>query len=124
MNRRILLAAGVVLLSGCATPAPRIVAPAGAPFAELEPLLAARAGREALTITVVSNGCTKKDDFAVFLERHGESVRLAFGRKRIDACKAAPTRVDLTFTFAELGVGARSPVFLLNPFEPWMGLGG
>ncbi|MFC3077184.1 hypothetical protein ACFODL_03670 [Phenylobacterium terrae] len=117
MNRRFLLVAGLLLLGGCATTPPPIVAPAGAPFQELEPLLAARAGGEALTITVVSNGCTKKEDFAFFLERHGEAVRLAFGRKRIDVCKAAPSPVDITFTFAELGVGPRSPVFLLNPLE-------
>lgn len=124
MNRRFLLLAGLVLLGGCATMPPPIVAPAGAPFQELEPLLAARAGAEALTITVASNGCTKKEDFAVFVERQGNAVQLAFGRKRIDVCRAAPSQIDITFTYAELGVATRSPVFLLNPLEAWLGQGG
>ena len=117
MNRRFLLLAGLVLLGGCATVPPPIVAPVGAPFEELEPLLAARAGPGALTITVSSNGCTKKEDFAVFVERKGGAVQLAFGRKRIDVCKAAPQPLELTFTWAELGVAAPGPTFLLNPLK-------
>lgn len=118
MNRRFLLFAGLLLVAGCAsTPAP-VLAPSGAPFAELEPLLAARAGREALTITVSSHGCTKKEDFAVFLERRETGLELAFGRRRIDVCKAAPRSMELTFTWAELGVAAPEPVFLLNPLAP------
>jgi hypothetical protein len=124
MNRRFLLVAGLLLLGGCATVPPPILAPAGAPFEELEALLAARAERQALTITVSSNGCTKKEDFAVFVERHGSAVRLAFGRKRIDTCKAAPMPVDLTFSYAELGVGSLQALFLLNPLEPGKGAGG
>ena len=118
MNRRFLLLAGLVLLGGCATVPPPILAPAGAPFEELEPLIAARAGPEALTITVSSHGCTQKEDFAVFLERKGSAIQLAFGRKKIDVCRAAPRPVDLTFTWAELGVAAPEPVFLLNPLKP------
>lgn len=117
MNRRFLLLAGLVLIGGCATVPPPILAPAGAPFEELEPLLAARAGAGALTITVSSHGCTTKDDFAVFVERKGSAVQLAFGRKKIDVCKAAPSPVELVFTYAELGVAAPEPVFLLNPLK-------
>jgi PBP1b-binding outer membrane lipoprotein LpoB len=117
MNRRFLLLAGLVLLGGCASVPPPMPAPAGAPFEELEPLLAARAEGAALTITVSSNGCTKKEDFAVFLERKGNAVQLAFGRRRIDVCRAAPRPLELTFTWAELGMAAAGPVFLLNPLE-------
>jgi hypothetical protein len=124
MNRRFLLLASLAVLGGCASgPAP-ILAPAGHPFAELEPLFAARAGREALTITVSSNGCTKKEDFAFFVERQGGSLRLAFGRKQLDRCRTvAPGRTELSFTYAELGVEGRSPVFLLNPVTAWFGPG-
>jgi hypothetical protein len=118
MNRRVLLLASLAALGGCATapPAVRIVAPAGAPLPELEPLQRIEAGRDALTIRVTSNGCTTKADFTFYLERKGEAVTLAFGRRKLDACRAAaPQNVDLTFTWAELGVAPRTPVFLLNP---------
>jgi hypothetical protein len=117
MNRRFLLLAGLALLGGCASvPAPA-AAPADAPFEELEPLIAARAGGEALTITVTSNGCTSKADFSVFVERKGRAVQVAFGRRKLDVCRAAPRPLELTFTWAELGLAAPQPVFLLNPLE-------
>ena len=124
MNRRLFLLAALAL-AGCASlPPPRVAAPAGSALAELEPLYAARAGREALTIRVSSNGCTKKDDFAFYVERKGDAVSLAFGRKRIDSCRSfAMGHQDLTFTWAELGVAPRTPVFLLNPLIAWTGPG-
>lgn len=123
MNRRVFILAGLAL-AGCATLPPTVVAPAGAGLAELEPLYRAEAGREALTISVASNGCTAKTDFAFYVERRGEAVTLAFGRKRLDSCKSfAMGRTDLAFTWAELGVAPRTPVFLLNPLLPWTGPG-
>ena len=120
MNRRLFVLAALAL-GGCATAGPPIVAPA-APLEELEPLYAADAGRDAVTIRVSSNGCTAKADFAVFVERRGDAVTLAFGRRRIDTCKAfAMGHADLTFTWAELGVAPRTPVFLLNPLTAWTG---
>ena len=123
MNRRRLMAAGLAALaSGCVTAPPVISAPPGSALEELEPLYAAVAGRDALTITVGSSGCTAKADFAVYLERKGEAVTLSFGRKRLDNCRAfAMGRTDLSFTWAELGVAPRTPVFLLNPVVAWTG---
>lgn len=124
MDRRAFLLAALAL-AGCASAPPRIVAPAGAGMAELEPLYAARAGREALTISVASNGCTAKADFAFYVERRGEAVTLAFGRKRLDSCKSfAMGRAELSFTWEELGLSSRVPVFLLNPLAAWTGPGG
>lgn len=123
MNRRIFLLAALAL-SGCATAGVRVMAPAGSGLSELEPLYRADAGREALTISVASNGCTAKADFAVFVETKGDAVTLAFGRKRIDTCKSfAMGRTDLTFTWAELGVPPRGQLFLLNPLTAWTGPG-
>lgn len=123
MNRRLFVLAAFALC-GCATTAPT-VAPAGSVLAELEPLYRADAGREALTISVASNGCTAKADFAFYVERTGQAVTLAFGRRRIDTCKSfAIGRTELTFTWAELGVEPRTPVFLLNPLLAWTGPGG
>jgi hypothetical protein len=123
MNRRLFVFA-VLALAGCATlPPPKFVIPT-APFAELEPLFAARAGPDALTIRVSSNGCTRKEDFAFYVERDGPTVTLSFGRKKLDTCKSfAIGHEDLTFSWAELGLPARSPVFLLNPLVAWTGPG-
>jgi hypothetical protein len=116
MDRRLFLL-GALALAGCAT-----VPPATGPLAELEPVYAAVAGRDALTLQVASNGCTAKADFAFYVERKGGAVTLAFGRKRLDTCKSfAMGRTEISFTWAELGVDARTPVFLLNPLVAWTG---
>lgn len=127
MNRRLFLLAALAL-SGCASlpppGPPTITAPAGSGLAELEPLFAARAGRDAVTISVSSNGCTAKADFAFYVERKGPATTLAFGRRKLDTCKSfAMGRTELTFTWAELGLEPRTPVFLLNPLIAWTGPG-
>ena len=123
MNRRVFVLAAMAL-TGCATGSVRVMAPAGSALLELEPLYRADAGREALTISVASNGCTAKADFAFYAERRGEALTLAFGRKRIDGCKSFTMgRTDLSFTWTELGVPPRTPVFLLNPLMAWTGPG-
>jgi hypothetical protein len=124
MNRRLFLAAALAL-AGCATvPPPRALTPAETALGELEPLYAATAGREAIVISVPSNGCTAKADFAFYVERRGQAVTLAFARKRLDSCKSfAMGRTELSFTWAELGLAPRTPVFLLNPLVAWTGPG-
>jgi hypothetical protein len=123
MTRRGLVLAALAL-AGCATTPAPVVAPAASGLSELEPLYRADAGREALTISVASNGCTAKADFAFYVERRAEAVTLAFGRKRIDTCKSfAMGKTELTFTWAELGVPPNAPVFLLNPLVAWTGPG-
>jgi len=124
MNRRLFLVAALAL-GGCATTAaPPAVAPAAGALGELEPLYSAEAGRQALTIRVASNGCTAKADFAFYVERRGEAVTLAFGRKRIDPCKSfAMGQIELSFSWEELGLSPRTPVFLLNPLAAWTGPG-
>jgi hypothetical protein len=122
MNRRIFLVA-TLALSGCAAGV-RVTAPPGGPLAELEPLYRADAGREGLTVSVASNGCTAKTDFAVYVERKGEATTVALGRRRLDTCKSfAMGRVELSFSWEELGVPPRTPVFLLNPLVAWTGPG-
>src|SRR5438270_13235405 len=107
MNRRLFVLASLAL-GGCATVG---VAPAGppAPPAELEPLYAAIAGREALTIRVGSNGCTAKPDFTFYLERRAGAATVAFARRHVDACKSfAMGQAEIAFTWAELGLDART----------------
>ena len=124
MNRRWLMIAGLGLLAGCAASGAPVLHPAQAAHPELEALYAARAGREALVIEVASNGCTAKPDFAFYVERAGEAATLSFARKRLDSCRSfAVGKTELSFTWAELGLDPRRPVFLLNPLAPWTGPG-
>ncbi|MDP1737683.1 MAG: hypothetical protein Q8L23_09605 [Caulobacter sp.] len=123
MNRRVLIIAGALLLSGCVTTP--VAAPGGAGFDLLEPLYAAVAGRDALTIRVASNGCTKKEDFAFFVEKTPAGPRVAFGRKKLDTCRSfAMGSTELSFTWTELGLDGRTPVFVVNPLVAWTGPGG
>ena len=122
MDRRLFILAALAL-GGCAT-APRPAGPQAGAMAELEPLFAARAAREALTIRVSSNGCTAKADFVFHVEREAEAVTLAFGRKRLDSCKSfAMGSKELAFSWAELGLDPRAPVRVLNPLTAWTGPG-
>ena len=124
MNRRWLMIAGLGLLAGCAASGAPVLHPAQAAHPELEALYAARAGREALVIEVASNGCTAKPDFAFYVERAGEAATLSFARKRLDSCRSfAIGKTELSFTWAELGLDPRRPVFLLNPLAAWTGPG-
>lgn len=121
MNRRLFMIAGLGLLSACATTP---LSPAQSAHPELEPLYAAVAGREVLKIEVSSNGCTAKQDFAFYVERSGVGTTLSFARKRLDPCKSfAMGKTELVFTWAELGLDGRQPVFLLNPLSAWTGPG-
>ncbi len=124
MRRRLFLAVSLVLLAGCATAPAPVVAPAGFPLAELEPLYRLDAGREALTLSVGSNGCTQKADFTFYVEREAGAVKVAFARRRLDPCRSfAMGRTEVSFTWAELGLDARAPVFVLNPLAAWTGPG-
>lgn len=124
MNRRWLMIAGLGLLAGCAVSGAPVLHPAQAAHPELEALYAARAGREALVIEVASNGCTAKPDFAFYVERAGEAATLSFARKRLDPCRSfAMGKAEFSFTWAELGLDPRRPVFLLNPLAAWTGPG-
>jgi hypothetical protein len=124
MNRRCFLLA-VLAVSGCVSlPAPRALSSAETALAELEPLYAATAGRDAIVISVASSGCTGKADFAFYVERKGQAVTLAFARKRLDGCKSfARGKTEITFTWAELGLEPWATVFLLNPLAASTGPG-
>ena len=122
MNRRLVLIAGLGLLAGCSTASPVMTPEQAHP--ELEPVFSAVAGREALAIQVSSNGCTAKEDFAFYVDRKGTGTTLSFARRRLDPCRSfAMGKTTLSFTWAELGLEPRAPVFLLNPLAAWTGAG-
>lgn len=115
MNRRALLivAGTTLLLAGCATTA--VYSSPDAGMVELEPLLGASVAAGSLTIRVISTGCTAKADFAWFVERKAGRAAVAFGRRTLNRCKAAPSPVDLTWTFEELGLPKGAAVAVVNP---------
>ncbi len=113
MNRRYLLLAGLLLVAACSTTAVYRSPDAG--MVELEPLLAAEIAEDGVRIRVLSTGCTAKEDMAFFVERDGERASVAFGRRKPDRCKAAPQPMDLSFTWAELGLRPGQPVAVINP---------
>lgn len=84
---------------------------------ELEPLLGAEVRADILVIRVTSTGCTAKEDIAWFVEKAGNKVAVAFGRRKIDACKAAPRPMEIAFTYAELGLKPGQAVAIVNPLS-------
>jgi len=120
MERPLLILATLGLLGGCATTSPAAQAAPAAPA--LEPLYAADAARDALTIRVSSNGCTKKEDFVALVSPTKAGVTVSFRRERPDRCRAlVMAGVALSYTYAELGLDGQAPFLLLNPFTPWRG---
>ncbi len=121
LDRRRLLTGGLLLaLGGCATSGGGVtlVRGSGPETGELEPLRGAAAGREGLTLKVASTGCTTKADFVFYVGRDGRGQTVAFARKRLDVCKAAPSVVEVAFSYAELGLAGRGAVRVLNPMTP------
>lgn len=116
-DRRVLLATGLLLvLGGCATSrGVKLMVGATGETAELEALKAITAGPEGLTLRVVSSGCTRKEDFAFYLDHAATPPTVAFARKRVDGCHGAPEEVVLAFSYVELGVAARGRLAVLNP---------
>ena len=112
MQRRALLLA--LTASALAAPVFAQDAPEPAP-AELEPVHKIVADRRGLTIRVTSHGCTKKADFAHFIEPRGQTTTIAFARKRLDRCGQHASQLDILFSYEELGLAKDQPVMVLNP---------
>jgi hypothetical protein len=118
LDRRGLLATGLLLaLSGCAGRGVLLVAGATGETAELEPLKAIAAGATGLTLRVASSGCTRKADFAFYVDHAAAPPTVAFARKRLDICHAEAGEVELSFSYAELGVAGQGRLVVLNPVE-------
>jgi len=119
LDRRRLLATGLLLaLGGCTTPRGiTLVAGARSETAALEPLKQVSADRDGVTIGVISTGCTRKEDFAFYIDRSGAEPAIAFARKRLDACHDPASTIALTFAYAELGLAPSGRLRLLNPTD-------
>jgi hypothetical protein len=67
-----------------------------------------------VAIQVTSTGCTVKADLVFYVGREGADRTLAFARKRLDLCRAAPRVIELRFSYEELGLQGAGTVRLLN----------
>lgn len=120
LDRRRLLAAGLLLaLGGCAGRAGvTLVTRPGPEVGELEALAGVSAHATGVVVRVASVGCTRKEDFAFYVDRSGGAPAVAFARKRLDVCRQAPTTTLLTFSYAELGLAPEGTLRVLNPVRP------
>ncbi|KQY92768.1 hypothetical protein ASD21_15465 [Caulobacter sp. Root1455] len=117
-DRRRLLVTGLLLVfGGCATRGGGVtlVVRPGQEAGELEALKGAQAGPMGLALKVLSHGCTTKADFTFYAGQAGRDRTIAFARKRLDVCKAAPNVVEVNFSYDELGLAGAATVRLLNP---------
>lgn len=110
-----MLAGAALTLAGCATTPALLAAAPGEAFPELEPLLAAQAGSDALTIQVTSKGCAAKADFVFRVDRKDGHAVVAFARRRLETCKGPVGAAGLRFTYDELGLTHADRIVIANP---------
>ena len=117
MNRRLFLLAGLATLSACATRPVLVAAPQSSRLEELEPIYGVTSDWRGLTITVATRGCTRKEDFVFFVDRHIGTAGIAFARRRLETCPTSPrpARAAIQFSFSELHLTAGTQIYVLNP---------
>lgn len=115
-RRGFVIAGAAAVLSGCAStrPDPPPVAQ-GETLAELEPLAIAETAADALTIRVISKGCTAKADFVFRVDRKVGHAVVAFARRRLETCKGGMGLADLRFSYDELGLKTGERIVVANP---------
>lgn len=119
VSRRGFVFAGAALgLAGCATTPALMTAAPGETWPELEPLLAAKAGTQILTIRVTTRGCAAKADFVFRVDREAGHAVVAFARRRLETCKGPVGWADLAFSYEELGLARGERIVIANPLTP------
>ena len=84
-----------------------------------EVVYGARFDERGLTLRVASNGCTRKEHFSLRISP-GRETRILAVRTRPDVCRALVRGgVDLTWSYAELGVRRGAVVRVMNRFTAW-----
>jgi len=116
-RRGFVLTGTALTLAGCATTPALLAAAPGEAFPELEPLLAAHAGPDALTIRVTSKGCATKADFVFRVDRQDGHAVVAFARRRVETCKGPAGSAELRFTYDELGLTHADRIVIANRVE-------
>jgi len=68
--------------------------------------------KQEISVTVVSHGCTVKNDFAISLQKDEIIVK----RKKKDECKAMPEAVSFTYPLQEAGISPDKAYTIKNRF--------
>ena len=68
--------------------------------------------KQELTITVVSNGCTMKEDFII--QQNNNLVTVV--RTKKDDCKAMPQSISISWSFKEAGIDPNLTYSIQNRF--------
>lgn len=111
LTSQLLMVSLVAVLTG--HPQPRPAPPPAKP--RLDPIYAMQVTRTGLIVTVPSNGCTRKEDFAARTSGPGRNAVIGFYRKRMDACRSlVAAHAELRYTFAELALTPNVKLKLLN----------
>jgi len=58
-------------------------------------------GASAITLRVMSSGCTKKEDFSFSIT---DEPMISVTRVRADKCRAMPKPIEFHYSFIELGI--------------------
>lgn len=109
-----MFAGAALTLAGCATTPTLMAATPAEAFPELEPLLAASAGPDALTIRVTSKGCAARADFVFRVDRKNGRAVVAFARRRLETCRGPAGAAVLRFTYDELGLTHADRIVIAN----------
>ena len=69
-----------------------------------------------VTVTVLSGGCTYKEDFEVVVNKNVDApTEIFIARIRRDFCKRAPFPKEIQFSYGELGVDEDDDFEVVNP---------
>lgn len=68
--------------------------------------------KQEISVTVVSHGCTVKNDFTLSLQKDEIIIK----RKRKDECKAMPEAISFTYSLQEAGISPDKAYTIKNRF--------
>lgn len=80
----------------------------------MEPLHAVSITDSTITISVTSNGCTKKEHFD-FVADAEHSHQFIVVRNKYDGCRRVPERLSFKYAFSEIGLAEKIDVTIKNP---------
>ena len=93
-------------------------APAGVP--QLMPVYGVSANGQGVTVQLAASGCNAtKADFTVAISKAADRPTILIARRSrassLVLCKGQPSTVDVTWSYADLGLSSGQPFSLANP---------